>query len=204
MNTCFKCGRKVDEKHRELYGIVKWENTSGSDIIDSGTTTYEPLALIRIGICDRCRKQLGVKARTAALKRIGGGAALLLAAVGVTLWVSNELGLGIAIGGALLLLSGVLDLAAALKPNDQSSLLAKAFNGTIDPEWVVYPKTDKPLSVKDIEPNSRYVQRHACTYSYYNEALLKKPLRGKGKASSKAAALDQLKTWAQDPKIISE
>ena len=40
MNTCFKCGRKVDEKHRELYGILKWENTSGSDIIDSGTTAY--------------------------------------------------------------------------------------------------------------------------------------------------------------------
>ena len=204
MNTCFKCGRKVDEKHRELYGILKWENTSGSDIIDSGATAYEPLALIRIGICDRCRKQLGVKARTAALKRIGGGAALLLAAVGVTLWISDEFGLGVAIAGVLLLISGILDLVRALKPNDQSSLLVKAFNGTIDPEWVLYPKTDKPLSVENVIPNSRYVQHYSCSYTYYNEAQLKKPLRGTGKAGSTAAALDVLKTWASDPRIISE
>ena len=204
MNTCFKCGRKVDEKHRELYGIVIREHmddrTTTADV-DTGATAYRPLALIRIGMCDRCKKQLGVKARAAALKRIGGGAALLLAAVGVALWISEEFGGGIAICGALLLLSGILDLAAALKPNDQSSLLAKAFNGTIDPEWVVYPQTDKPLCVQDIEPGVVY--RNSCSHIYYNEALLKKPLRGKGKADSKAAALDVLKTWAQDPKVTS-
>ena len=201
MDTCFKCGKAVDEQHNMLFGIMKKEHIdTRHDTADiaAGVTTYQALALIRVGICDNCRRELRIKARRDAFKWMGGGAALLLAAAGVAAWISTEAGGVIAVFGAIMLLRGVFDLVSTFSPHDKSSLLSKAFNGSVDPAWLVHPKQEQPLSVKDVEPN---IGRYHCLHSYYNEAVLKKPIKGKGKAGSKLAALDTLRAWAQDPSI---
>ena len=100
--------------------------------------------------------------------------------------------------GVIMFLRGVFDLVSTFSPHDKSSLLSKALKGSIDPAWLVFPKQEEPLSVKDVERN---IARYSCLHIYYNEALLKQPVRSKGKEGSKAAAIDVIRTWVRDPSI---
>ena len=201
MANCIKCGKEISSQDEKVYGVIEkyhYDDRHDTAAMDTGPTTYTPVALIRIGLCNNCNKTTGNAVAKDGLKYILGGIALFLVTGLLTkLMDSDSVGL-IGLLGIVMFVYGLVKVIKIGfgKATGKGDNTVDAINGRLKPEWILYPHTDTEIKVEPIPGNLS--NRHHFDYLYINEKTLREPVTGNGKEKTKKRAIDTLRSWAKE------
>ena len=203
MAKCIGCNREIDDSILKYYGVIEryhYDDRHDTAAIDTGPTTFKPVALLRIGVCPYCNKQGGKKDYKNAIRNLLVGIGFLTV-MAIVMAVSKDGG-GTGAGilgfvGIIMIITGIAGIVkTTVKKAASGDFATFLIEGKLMPEWVVFPHTEKEISVARIE--GTLSNRHDYSYQYIGEKELKKPDTGKGKDGSKEKAKNTLRRWAKE------
>ena len=199
MAHCVQCYRDVD--NGKIFGVIQkshYDNRTTTADIDSGADWFKPVALIKVGACEYCSKDLLKKSLLSCLKLLG--VAVVLLVIGGIMGSGDNVPDSTASAAGITLLIGLLCIVASIgsailslirKANGRIAVLG--IENKLKAEWILAPKDEGDIDLLKIE-KSNY-NRYSQDYIYVPESKLKKPLKTNPKPNSKAAALNTLKQY---------
>ena len=213
MAKCICCNAEIDDSKMEYIGVIEryhYDDRHDTAAIDHGPTKYKPVALIHVGMCPDCEKQENKNAAFSGLKMLLGGAAALIVAVIIAAIRSSNGESGIGEFAGIVGLIGIICILVSLGGLISTAIgrvkgtnaYTSALSDKLQPEWVIWPETDKPISVKKIEGSLS--NRHQFSYSFIFEKKLKEPDNGKNHEGSYSYSLNRLRNIAKDRHLFSD
>ena len=199
MGKCICCNTDIEQER--IFGVVKsthYDSRTTTADMDLGTYTYDPVALIKIGVCKACAKKLFQNAFKQALKLLGIG--VLVSIIGASVasgddvpeTARNIFACAVIIG-FILMIRGIGGIINSFIQKGNGKIALFGITDTLKGEWMIVPDNAEDYSVKEQERS--LTSRYSWRFFYVDEKKLQKPLKAKYGAYSKDRAINTLKTY---------
>ena len=197
MSKCINCDKEIEEE--KVFGVIKrthYDDRTTTADFSLGTYSYDPVAIIKVGVCKECAKKLFKQAFLKALKLFGIGFLLLIIGASVSsnkeVPETGKLIFGcVLIIGFIYLLRGIGGIIRAFIKKSSGKITLFGIKDVLKKEWMIVPDNAGDYSLKTQERSLS--SRYSWDFFYVDEKKLQKPENPKFAPHSKELAMNTLK-----------